>query len=101
MPAFNHSLMGLICICDTEFSVHFHKNTVTIYEPQVIPLLQVWRDNKGANLWRFSLCPQTSTPSATEEDIQASTLVSYTAGNSSGLQAFSAYDLPSVEALVG
>ena len=93
--------MGFGRICDNKCSINLHKHTVTVYEPQGIPFLQGWRYNTDAKLWRFALCPQNSTPSATEEDIQASTLVSYAAGNSSGLQAFSAYDLPSVEALVG
>ena len=63
-------------------------------------MLQGWRDNKGAKLWRFSLRPQTATTSDTKEDGQAFTVVPYAAGNSSDLQAFSAYDSPRVEALL-
>ena len=48
-----------------------------MYDPQGSPLLQGCRDNKGANLWRFDLRPQTSTPSDTEKDIQAFTVVTY------------------------
>ena len=46
MPAFNHSLMGLVSIYDNECSVQFHKYTVKIYDPQGLPLLQGWQDNK-------------------------------------------------------
>ena len=44
-------------------SGHFHKCTITIYDPQGLPLLQGRRYNKGAKLWRSSLSPQSSTPS--------------------------------------
>ena len=100
MPSFNHSLIGLGIICDTEWSVNFHNHTVTIYDPQGSPLIQGWWDNTGAKLWRFAPRPQNSTPYATEEDRQAFTVVPYADGNYSDLQAFSAYDLPIVEALV-
>ena len=66
IPAFNHSIMGSGSICDTECSVYFHKHTVTMYDLKGRLLLQVWKDNTGAKLWRFSLCPQNSTPFATE-----------------------------------
>ena len=92
--------MGLGSICDTECSMHFHKHTVTIYDPQGSPLLQGWRYNIAAKIWRFALCPQNSTPSNTEEDRQAFTVVPYTSGNSSDIQASSAYYVPRVEALV-
>ena len=42
MLDFNHYLVGLGHICDNECSVHFHKCTVTIYDPQGLPLLQGW-----------------------------------------------------------
>ena len=100
MPAFNHSIMVLGSICDTECSVNFHNHTVTIYDSQGSPLIQGWRDNTGAKLWRFVLHHQNPTPSDTEEDRQAFTAVPYSSGNSSDLQAFSAYDFPSVEAPV-
>ena len=62
MPSFNYSLMGLVSICDTEWFVHFHKHTVTINDPKGSTFIQGWRDNKGAKIWRFSLCPHTSIP---------------------------------------
>ena len=92
--------MGSGSICDTECSVYFHKHTVTMYDLNGRPLLEVWKDNTGAKLWRFSLRPQNFTPFATKEDIKAFTFVPYTAGNSSYLQAFSAYDLLILEALL-
>ena len=33
MPYFNHSLMVLGIICDTECPLHFHNYIVTIYDP--------------------------------------------------------------------
>ena len=100
MPDFKHSLMDLGSICDNECSVHFHKYTVTIYDPQGIPFLQGRRDNTSAKLWCFYLRPQSSTPSSTEEDKQAFTIITKSRVKSSDLQSFSAYDLTSVEALV-
>ena len=100
IPYFNHSLMGFGIICDNKCSIKFHKHTVTVYEPQGSPFLQGWWYNTDAKLWRFAFCPQNSTPSATEEDRQAFIFVPYVAGNSSDLQAFSAYDFPSMESLV-
>ena len=92
--------MGLGSICDIEFSMQFHKHTAKIYDPQGSPLLQRWRDNIFTKLWRFTLCTQMFTPSTTEKGRQAFTAVPYAAGNSSDLQAFSAYEFPRVEALV-
>ena len=100
IPYLNHSLMGLKIICDTECSVQFHKYTVIIYDPQGIPLLQGWRDNTGAKLWRFPLCPQSPTSSSTEEERQEFTVVPKSGVKYSDIQAFSYSDLTSVEALV-
>ena len=71
-----------------------------MYDPQGLPLLQGWRDNTGAKLWRFSLRPQNPTPSFTEENGQALTVVPKSGFKYSDLQAFGSYDLPNVEALV-
>ena len=87
MPDFNRYLMGLASICDNECSVHFQKCKVTIYDPQLLPLLQGWRDNKGAKLWLFSLRPQSSTPSSTEEDGEEFTIVPKSGFKFSNLQA--------------
>ena len=78
--------------------MHFHKFTVTIYDLQGIPLLQGWQDSKGSKLWCFSLRPQNFTPYYAEKYGQAFTVIPKS--KSSDLQAFSAYDLPNVEALV-
>ena len=55
---------------------------------------------KYAKIWRFALRLQTFTPSDTEEYRQAFTAVPYASDNYSNLQALSAYELTSVEALV-
>ena len=102
MPEFKHSLMGLGSICDANCTVLFSKAAVTIFDPQGKPLLQGWRDRHGAKLWRFALRPTTapqahSSSVATEQAYVAMAAPSIEASN---LHAFSAYDLPSVEALV-
>ena len=66
MPDFNHYLMGLGSICNIDCSVQFHNYTVTIYDPQGLPLIQGWRDNTGAKLLRFARRPQSYTPYYTE-----------------------------------
>ena len=81
-------------------SMNIHNYTVTIYDPQGLPLLQVWQDNTGAKIWRFALRPQSSTPSCTEEEVQAFTIVPDLGVKCSDLQAFSAYDIPIAEAIV-
>ena len=100
MPALKNHLMGLVSICDTGFSVHFHKYTVTSYDTQGLLLLQGWRDKTGAKLWKFALCPQISTTSSIEKDVQTFTVAPKSGVKYSNLQVFSAYDLPRVEALV-
>ena len=71
MLAFKHSLMGLGIICDTEFSVHFHKHTETIMTHRETHCSKcVWK-KKGAKVWCFDLRPQNSTPSTTEEGRKA------------------------------
>ena len=100
MPAFKHYLMVLGSICDTECSVHLWKCTVKIYDPKGLPLLQGWQDNKGSKIWRFVLQPQSYTPYSTEEDGQAFNVIPKSGVKSSDLPAFSAYDLPIVEAVL-
>ena len=94
MPGFQHSLLGIAPFCDKDCRVEFTKHTVVIYDPDGKPMLSGWReidDCGNPKLWRVSLLPDEADlpPVATAPDLQETTL-----------DAFSAYDLPSVQALV-
>ena len=66
-----------------------YQDAVIVYNPQRQPIISGWRETTRAKLLRISLNPdQAHLPS-----IPAT-------ATKSNLQAFSAYDLPSVEALV-
>ena len=77
--------------CDAEYSVTFTKDAVRIYSPKGHRFIIGWRETEGPRLWRMSLLPdEASTPDiTTAPNTQQSTL-----------KAFSAYTLPSVEALI-
>ena len=91
MSGFQENLVGIGPICDAEYSVTFTKDAVRIYGPKVHRVLIGWLNTEGPRLWRMSLLPdEASTPHiTTPPNAQQSTL-----------KAFSAYDLPSVEALI-
>jgi len=89
MPTFKHTLIGIGPICDADCQVLFSKTDVTVFSPDGSPILQGWRDEAGAKLWRFALRPDKDDLPPRRADTQASSLAAY-----------SAYDLPSVVALV-
>lgn len=94
MPGFQHNLLGIAPFCDKDCRVVFTKHTVTIYDPDNKPFLTGWREEDelgNKKLWRISLLPDEEDipPVATAPDVAEAPL-----------DAFSAYDLPSVEALV-
>ena len=88
MPTFTNTLIGIVPICDANCNVVFKKQDVTAISPEGKPILQGWREKKLPCLWRFSLRPN----GRGEQK--------YTTTNQKGPEAHSAYDLPSVEALV-
>ena len=88
-PDFEHTLIGIGGFCDAGCQVVFDKTSVTIYDRQDRPVLQGWRESDGARLWRFSLLPEPTDLLPASEESQTTTLGAY-----------SAYDMPSVEALV-
>eukprot|EP00804_Cyclotella_cryptica_P006571 CCRYP_021176-RA/>CCRYP_021176-RA protein AED:0.48 eAED:0.43 QI:0/0/0/0.85/0/0/7/0/757 len=57
MPSFQHNLMGIGKLCDNNCRVVFDKTTVTVFANNGSILLQGWREQHGAKLWRFSLIP--------------------------------------------
>ena len=90
MPGFQENLVGIGPICDADYSAPFTKDAVSIYSPKGNRFLMGWCEIDGPRMWRMSLLPdETSTPDITSSNAQQSTL-----------KAFSAYDLPSVEALI-
>ena len=91
MPGFAHNLVGIGPFCDKDCSVLHTKNSVTIFDPQGTPILAGWREKDGARLWRISLSTDDSPPPCP---------LPFEVPTKSSLSAFSAYDLPSVEALV-
>ena len=89
MPGFQENLIGIGLICDADYSVTFTKDVVSIYSPNRHRFLRVWQEKEGPRLWRMSLLPEDkSTPDITPNAQQST------------IKAFSAYDLPSVEALI-
>ena len=90
MPGFQENLVGTGPICDADYSVTFTKEAVSIYSPKGHRVLMGWRETEAPRLWRMSLLPEErNTPDITAPNAQQSTL-----------KAFSAYNLPSVEALI-
>ena len=89
MPSFKHTLVGLGPICDADCIVQFSKRDVTVFSPEGTPILTGWRDTLGAKLWKFALKPHEKQIPPKQLDSQETSLTAY-----------SAYDLPSVQALV-
>ena len=89
MPDFPHSLVGLGPMCDAGYHVTFTADDVIVYKPDETPVLNGWREDGGARLWCINLLPD-------PDDVRPHSAPHQCAS----LEAFSAYDLPSVEALV-
>ena len=91
MSVFQENLIDIGPIFDADYSVTFTKYTVIICSPKGHTVLTGGREAEGPLLWRMSLMPNADrVPDIdTAPDAQHSTL-----------EAFSAYDLPSVEGLV-
>ena len=83
--------MGIGPICNAKYSVLFTEDDVRIISPNGTVVLNGWRETTGHRLWRMSLLPSADTlrPFSGTHRVTESSLA-----------AFSAYDLPSVDALV-
>ena len=90
-PGFQEYLIGIGPICDADYRVTFTNDAVIIYSPKGHTVLTGWRETEGTRLWSMSLLLNADfVPDiATSPDNQQSTL-----------EAFSAYDIPSVEGLL-
>jgi len=90
MPGFRQTLIGIGPICDAGFTVHFSDVDVIVRDKKGRDVLSGWRalDEPG-KLWHFNLLPE-------GDEIPTETMPR----QSASLAAYSAYDLPSVGALV-
>ena len=91
MKGFHENLVGIGPICNDKYSVLFNNESVMIISPTGTPVLKGWREATGNRLWRMSLLPNADKVTTVEASPGVTTTT---------LKAYSAYDLPSVEALV-
>ena len=89
MPGFRYTLVGVGPLCDADCTVTFTRKAIIIRDKQGIEVLTGWREATGSRLWRISLQPGESNLPSMSNDAFVATLASY-----------SAYDLPSVAALI-
>ena len=89
MPGFQQTLIGIGPICDAGYTVHFSDVDVIVRDKAHRAVLSGWRATDGAKLWHFNLLPE-------GDEYPTETLPR----ESASLAAYSAYDLPSVGALV-
>ena len=87
MPTFTNTLIGVGPICNSNCTVVFNKEYVTVLSPQGKPIVQGWREDKLPRLWIFALIP----------DERKERL--YTTTSQTKPEANNVYDLPSVEGL--
>ena len=91
MPGFRENLVGIGPMCDAGYTVSFTDEAVVISKDDGIPILHGWREQDGPKLWRILLLP---------DHDSVKTVVTDPTTQRESLVAYSAYDLPSVEALV-
>ena len=89
MPTFKHTVIGTGPICDAECTIIFSNRYVEFFAPDNTTILTGWRETAGAKIWRFSLLPYVSQLPLAQPDTENFLIFAY-----------SAYDLPSVEAFV-
>jgi len=91
MPGFRENLVGIGPMCDAGYTVSFTDEAVVISKDDGVPILHGWREQDGPKLWRISLLP---------DHDSVETVITGPTTQRESLVAYSAYDLPSVEALV-
>ena len=89
MPTFTNTLVGIGPICNASCTVMFASKDVTIYTARGLPILTGCRETHMPKMWHFVLSPneEPTTPATPRKE-------------RTSLRAYSAYDLPSVAALV-
>ena len=89
MPGFHHTLIGIGPLYDADCTVTFTRAAVIVRYARGMPALTGWRENSGPRLWTISLQPS-------EENLPR---MPNTAHRTT-LEVYSAYDLPSFQALI-
>ena len=89
MTGILHTLIGVGLLRDAECTVTFTHAAVIVRDARGIPVLTGWRKHYGPRLWRIALQPD-------EENLPK---MPNTAHRTT-LEAHSAYEIPSVEALI-
>ena len=89
MPGFRHTLIGVGPLCDADCTVTFTRAEVIVRDARGIPVLTGWREHSGPRLLIIALQPD-------EENLPKIPNTEHR----TTLEACSAYDLPSVEALI-
>ena len=89
MPGLRHILIGVGPLCDTDCTVTFTCAAVIVRYARGIPVLTGWQEQSGPRLWRIALQPGNwNLPKMLHN------------ANKTTLEVYSAYDLPSVDALI-
>ena len=89
MPGFRHTLIGVDPLCDADCTVTFTRAEVIVRDTRGTPLLTGWREKSGLRLWIIALQPgKENLPSMPNT------------ANMATLEAYSAYKIPSVEAII-
>ena len=89
MPGFRHTLIGVVPLYDSDCAVTFTREAVIVRDKYGIEVLICWREATGTRIWRIALIPgEANLPSIPNDSKQAT------------LAAYSAYELPSVAALI-
>ena len=89
MPGFKHTLIGVGPLCDADCTFTFTHVAVIFRDAQGSPVLTGWREQYGPHLWIIALQPvKSNLPNMPHDE------------NRTTLEAYSAYDVPSVEALI-
>ena len=89
MPEFRHTLIDVGPLCYAYCTVTFTRAEVIVRDASGITVLTGWREHSGPQLWRISLQPDKENLPKIPNTAHMTTL-----------EAYSAYDLPSVEALI-
>ena len=89
MPGFRHTLIGAGPLCDAGCTVTCTRAAVIVRDAHGINVLTGWHNHSGPCFWRITLQPGKSNLSKMPHTAHRTTL-----------EAYSAYDLPSVEALI-
>ena len=89
MPGFQENLVSVGPMCDTHYTVTFTNNAVNMYSSTGTPIITGWRETTGPRLWHMSIMPNPVNMPPLPNDQKTTTL-----------QASSAYNPPSVDALI-